>query len=129
MNRGPIEAVIPIAPVAWGRVKRGAYGQAYVPRGTALFKRDLGRAFPRPPVLFDCPLKLTVRFIVPRPKKPKFKEWPAVVPDLDNYLKSVKDALNGIVWTDDSRICQVVAGKFFDMTGGKPRVEIRIEAL
>src|SRR5690606_4329523 len=33
------------------------------------------------------------------------KILPTVKPDLDNIEKAVKDALNGVVWTDDAQVC------------------------
>ena len=51
---------------------------------------------------------------------------PTTKPDLDNYVKGIKDALKGICWHDDS---QVVAyrepfGKYYSK---KPRVEVEVE--
>lgn len=38
---------------------------------------------------------------------------PAGRPDLDNYLKSAKDALTGVVWLDDSQVTEVSARKIY----------------
>ena len=62
-------------------------------------------------------LRLTVQFVLPRPKymnTGKYKggrEWYNRRPDLDNCIKSLKDALNKIAWQDDSQVCQVYASK------------------
>lgn len=34
-------------------------------------------------------------------------------PDLDNLAKAVLDALNGIVWVDDARICSLILTKSY----------------
>lgn len=51
---------------------------------------------------------------------------PTVKPDLDNYIKSTSDALNGIIWTDDNCIVSLAAEKYY---ADKPHlvVEIREE--
>jgi Holliday junction resolvase RusA-like endonuclease len=44
--------------------------------------------------------------------------------DWDNLAKLVCDALNGIVWDDDSQIVRADVGKFVDRA--KPRVEMTV---
>ena len=44
-------------------------------------------------------------------------------PDLDNLIKAVKDALNGIVWHDDSQVFLVTAEKIYVE---RPRTYIEI---
>lgn len=44
------------------------------------------------------------------------KERPKKKPDLDNVLKIVADALNGLAYHDDSQIVYMVAGKFWAAT-------------
>jgi len=39
------------------------------------------------------------------------RRWVAVKPDVDNVLKLVGDALNGIAWADDKQIASVVLEK------------------
>jgi Holliday junction resolvase RusA-like endonuclease len=80
----------------------------------------------RPVELLDGPLVLTVKFILACPGRPKWK-LPAVKPDLSNYIKSIEDALNGIIWQDDARIVVCNAQKLYAMDGSKPRIEVRIE--
>lgn len=47
-------------------------------------------------------------------------------PDLDNYLKAVMDASNGILYKDDGQIAVIACQKLYSM---KPRIEIEIERL
>lgn len=37
--------------------------------------------------------------------------WPTSKPDLDNCVKLIADALNGIVWRDDKQIVRMVVSK------------------
>jgi crossover junction endodeoxyribonuclease RusA len=128
-----IEFTIPLKPVAWQRVKRGAYGQSYVPKKTRLFENSVGfyalqasRGFKFPKV----PLVLTAKFILERPKTSK-NPHPIVRPDLDNYLKALKDGLNGVLFDDDSQVVQYGhgTGKFYDMSGGPARIEVSLQSL
>ncbi len=68
--------------------------------------------------------ELTVRFEFYRPvqasisKKERARRLlgvhrPTVKPDLDNYIKSTSDALNGILWVDDNLIISLEAKKFY----------------
>lgn len=128
-----IAMTLNIAPVAWERVKRGKHGNAYVPGKTRTFETEcaiLARRH-RPAKLLDGPLKLTVKFFVKPPKKLKYPE-PASRPDLDNYIKALKDALNGVLWTDDSRVCRYGegTGKYYAHgVPSKPRIEITVEEI
>ena len=51
---------------------------------------------------------------------------PTVKPDLDNYIKSTLDALNGILWADDARIVDLHAHKYYS---DRPRIEITVREL
>ena len=51
-----------------------------------------------------------------------------VKPDLDNVLKAVKDALNGIAYRDDVQVCFVLARKLF-CDEGRERLEVTVSNL
>lgn len=44
-------------------------------------------------------------------------------PDADNLLKFLKDCGNGVLWADDSQVCEVTARKIYS---DKPRTEITV---
>jgi len=50
---------------------------------------------------------------------------PITKPDLDNYVKGIKDALKSICWNDDSQIVAYKEpfGKYYSLT---PRIEVEI---
>lgn len=52
-------------------------------------------------------------------------DYHMVRPDIDNLFKGVTDSLNGVVWEDDSLICEV--GRQVKVYGEEPRIEIEIE--
>ena len=51
---------------------------------------------------------------------------PTTKPDLDNILKGVCDALNGIIFTDDKQVAHVSAAKWYAAT---PRLEVSVESI
>ncbi|WP_153905122.1 RusA family crossover junction endodeoxyribonuclease, partial [Acinetobacter baumannii] len=51
---------------------------------------------------------------------------PTSKPDVDNYVKGIKDALNKVIWKDDSQIVSIVAEKFYSQ---KPRIEVKVQAM
>ena len=78
-------------------------------------------------------ISLTLTFYMPRPKhhyrtgkfKNKLKDTSPILhtnkPDIDNLIKFVLDCGNGILWKDDSTICQIEAHKIYCKY---PRTEI-----
>ena len=70
------------------------------------------------------PIWLTVAFFLPRPKSLSRRvKLPVSRPDLDNLVKTVKDALKGYAWDDDSQVTTLAAQKHF---GSPPRIDIYI---
>jgi Holliday junction resolvase RusA-like endonuclease len=45
-------------------------------------------------------------------------EWPCKKPDLDNVVKSFMDAMNGIVYGDDSQVVEIHTTKVYAETAG-----------
>jgi len=77
--------------------------------------------------LFDGAVRLTVTFVLIRPKSaPKSRVCPEVKPDLDKLLRGIGDALTGVVYTEDSRIVEIRARKIY---GSPARAEIEVEPI
>ena len=80
-----------------------------------------------------CPLAISITFFMPIlkalsnkkkssiPGTPHFKR-----PDLDNLIKFVLDAANGVIFSDDSLVYSVTAKKIYDTF---PRTEFTITPL
>ena len=49
---------------------------------------------------------------------------PTKKPDIDNVIKIVLDALNGVAYADDAQVVEVIANKWFSE---EPRIEIEVK--
>ena len=79
---------------------------------------------------FDEPLEVRIRFHRDRPQSArKYDLWPHKRPDLDNYEKLAFDAMEGVVYVDDARICLKHSAKVFVEPDGYERIEVEIEPL
>jgi Holliday junction resolvase RusA-like endonuclease len=88
--------------------------------------------------LLQGPLRLSVVFIMPRPLghygsgknegivKPRAPRWHTVKPDVTKLIRAVEDALTGIVWRDDSQVCEASQCKIY---GESASVRVSIEEL
>ena len=124
-------------PVAKGRprttVKNG-FVRVFTPASTRSYEQYLkGDAVAamngRPP--FDCPLMLNILALLPIPrswsqKRQREALYVTTRPDIDNYVKSALDALNGIVFRDDSLVVDLFVLQRYD---AKPRLEITVEPM
>jgi len=71
------------------------------------------------------PLLMAATFIRSRPKSlPKRVTRPAVMPDLDNYVKLLLDSLKGVIFDDDGQIVGMMLEKEYVQPGGIPRIEV-----
>lgn len=123
-----IVIVIAGAPVGKGRPKFSRQsGRAYTPTKTAnteaYVKSEAVRQVGQP--LLTGPIRLDVRAAVPVPKSWSKKKREAALkneisptgtPDADNVAKLYCDALNEIVWVDDSQIVELRFRKFYSDT-------------
>jgi crossover junction endodeoxyribonuclease RusA len=78
--------------------------------------------------LLDGPVRLTVAFYLPRPKKyHKRAAAHVTAPDWDKLARAIGDALTQVVYRDDSQIVEAVIGKFYADVDGVPHVDIVVE--
>lgn len=87
------------------------------------------------PVLRPC--RVVVDVYMPVPQNPQGGKRgraamlagairPTKKPDADNYLKTVGDALNGVVWKDDSNIAEAIVRKWW---AEHPRLVVIVETI
>lgn len=77
--------------------------------------------------LFDSALELRVTFYFPRPKSaPKSRVHPEVKPDGDKLVRAIADAVTGVCWTDDARVCDWIVRKRY---GEPARAEVEVAPL
>lgn len=128
-------------PIAKGRPKFRVFGKhamAYTPKKTHDAEKVISDEFIKYHNNFKMPDKgpicLKARFYMPVPcslSKPKKQAlldgfYHLKRPDVDNLLKLVCDALNGVAWKDDCDIVSMFAVKGYSEY---PRTEIEIKYL
>lgn len=119
-----IEITLAGEPMAKGRVRVTKTGRAFTPERTLRYESRLAAEAQH--VMGDRPLlegplmlEIEVRMSIPASKPKKWQDAarrgdirPTKKPDLDNFAKVV-DALNLIVWQDDSQIVDLRVTKHF----------------
>lgn len=125
-------------PVAQGRPRfsnHGGFTRAYDPKKSKDFKQyvKLVASEYRPTSLMEGPLLLEVKVFKPTLKSFSKKKAaaaesgelrPVTKPDVDNYVKGIKDALKQIIWNDDSQVVDLYVSKWYSET---PRIEVTVK--
>tara|TARA_S200002703_G_scaffold131480_1_gene119039 strand:+ start:2298 stop:2705 length:408 start_codon:yes stop_codon:yes gene_type:complete len=118
-----IHIIVPGQPVGKGR-PRFSRGRVYTPQKTKDYERLVSNAAYAEMrqagiEVLDQPVTLTIlaQFEIPK-SWAKWRQDAALLgaftpgkPDIDNVAKAVLDALNGIVYTDDKLVCDLVVKK------------------
>lgn len=127
-------------PVAQGRPRATTYNgrvKMYDPDKSRDFKKyvRLVASQHRPSQLLEGPLQLFVRVYKPSLKSFSKKKRaaaesgqlrPTTKPDVDNYVKGVKDACNQVIWKDDSQVVELYVSKWYSEN---PRVEVMVKPM
>ncbi|HHQ2481042.1 TPA: RusA family crossover junction endodeoxyribonuclease [Bacillus cereus] len=135
-----IQFTIMTEPVAQGRPRASTvHGKVrmYDPKKSRDFKRYVSAIAAKfaPASLLEGPLQLEVKVYKPSLKSFSKKKAlvaeegllrPTTKPDVDNYVKGVKDALNKVIWNDDSQVVDLKVSKWYSE---KPRVEVFIKEI
>lgn len=141
-----IKFIVPAVPIAQPRQRttiRGEGEKAFVHNYTpadhpvnafkASVRHAARAAYQGPPL--EGPIELIAWFIMPRPLSMiwKRRRMPRArhikTPDRDNLEKSLKDALKGIVWRDDSQVCAGPVEKWIASGNEQPHVLVIIRQL
>lgn len=118
---------VPGEPVAKGRPRFvRATGRTFTPAKTANYEgvvADKAAEAMNGREPLEGPLRVTIRatFLVPQSwsqKKKREAVWKVSKPDADNIAKIVKDAMNAIVYRDDSQISELIAQKRYGPISG-----------
>jgi Holliday junction resolvase RusA-like endonuclease len=133
-----ISITIPGKPVAKARPFVTKAGVTFTPKKTANWeayaKLSASQAMQGRPAT-DRPVKVAIAaFYIPAASWPKWKREKAdageiahtAKPDIDNIAKACKDALNGVVWMDDSQVIRLECTKSYS---DSERVEITVTEL
>ena len=121
--------------VAKGRPRMTGKGVAYTPAKTRAYEAHVRLAAQqamgaRSP--FEGPVVVEVTAVLPVPKSWSRKKRedalsgatrPVTRPDVDNYAKAAIDAVNEIVFRDDSQVTELVTRKLY---GDRPRLEVKV---
>lgn len=138
-----LKLVIEGEPVVQARPKFGRGGRVYEPKKCTdakakiravaereMITQDFAKAHKEMAVIFNiCFYKGIPKF---KPKWWRYAAWLGLIApvgrtgDLDNLVKLAQDSINGIVFYDDSQICELHAYSRYSLN---PRTEIEIEAL
>jgi len=93
---------------------------------------DIKNQLPKGFVPYDCALEVDVTFVFPPPStfskkkleqlKSGVKFYKTTKPDLtDNLMKGLFDAMEGIIYVNDSRVCKIQSEKIYGLI---PMIEI-----
>ena len=129
---------IPGEPKGKGRPRLGRSGRAFTPHDTAAYENLVKLCFSQDypdhkPLDPSVPVKVDIiaRYQIPKSTSIRKRNdmlmgftKPTKKPDCDNIAKIVCDALNGIVYHDDSQICELTVKKRYSEN---PRVAVRME--
>ncbi len=107
---------IPLRPLAKERPRATRTGHVYTPKRTADYEKAVAKAYTGP--MFDASHTIEVSLVftlkgttitVTATKNPDHKS--SLKGDVDNYVKSILDGLNGVAWEDDKQIIELTVKK------------------
>jgi Holliday junction resolvase RusA-like endonuclease len=75
---------------------------------------------------WDCAIRVSVVVVVTKPASKKKAVYCTTRPDLDNIEKNLNDAMNKVIYTDDSRIVEKVIRKEYGIVD---EVRVTLEKL
>lgn len=125
---------IPGEPVAKGRPRVTRWG-THTPEKTVnyetLVKEMYAITYGQTMLEGELDIEIKLYFQIPKSTSKKKQELmeqgkirPTKRPDLDNCMKTITDALNGIAYKDDSQIVDAAVRKYYSRT---PRAEVCIQ--
>lgn len=119
-----------VDPVPKGRPRMSRGGHAFTPLKTREAERIVQLMAQKQHgnlPLVGGPMQIDLEFVMDRPKKPKNKNYHVTRPDLDNLVKLVLDALNGVLWNDDAQIFSLSAKKRYVTDKEQPHIGLIVK--
>lgn len=124
--------IFSIDPIGKARPRFSKYG-TYTPKKTKSFEDHVKisavsqmkemRAKP-----IEGAIAAHIKFIIKRKKSVK-RKYATVKPDLDNMIKAIMDALNGVAYKDDCQVVQLMAEKVYTETSDSGRITVELRGL
>ena len=129
MGKKMATMIVKTVPIPKARPRVTRSGHAYTPDKTAIYEKLLASSW-NGGIVEGKYLMASMRFGLPIPKSwsksrrsLSDRRLHTSKPDLDNLVKAVLDALNGIAYADDAAIAAVMAEKIYAV---EPFVEVTI---
>lgn len=104
-------------PVGKGRPRFCANRRVYTPQKTVVFEKTIADAariaYRRPPLIYPIELEIVLTYTIPKSWSKKKKDTAVFPrkPDIDNVAKAVMDALEGVIYVDDSQVADLIVTK------------------
>lgn len=119
---------VPGTPVSKARPRVTKRGFSYTPKKTVMWENRVAfyGNLRRPKELIDGPIAMKLTFYFAKPKSRKKYNHPSCGKDVDNLAKSIMDPLQGIIYTNDSRIVDIIIRKRY---APEPSVDIEIHEM
>ena len=124
-----VNFIIPGKPIGKGRPRFAKSGHCWTPSKTVMYEQGIKQAYwmkyGARMYAADKALAVEIVLYYTRPKSMTKKNQllaqqgllrPIVKPDVDNVIKAILDALNGMAFEDDRQIVQVTCEKWYDTT-------------
>jgi len=122
----------PIAPVPKARARtfhdrKTNKVRSFTPTPTKVFETTIKKIarFRYREQPLTVPLKVEIVVSLQRPVRALKREYPSVKPDIDNYTKALLDALEGVLWKNDSLICDCRVVKVY----GRPGITVQVSEM
>lgn len=141
MEQPGVTFMVPGKPVGKGRPRAARRGKGitlYTPEKTATYESTVAlvasQAMAGRPLL-NGPVEVVMRMVLPIPaswssrKKDQALDgivFPTTKPDMDNVVKGIFDAINGVVWGDDTQVVDLQVRKRY---GATPRVSVIVSTV
>lgn len=126
-----ISFIVPGKAVGWQRARRSG-NQYFTATETRAYQQSIAWSAKAAGVqILQGPVRVLITVYHPMPKSMSQKARleavqrvlrPTVKPDMDNVLKTVLDALNGVAYVDDNQVTDIAISKFY----GDPQISVTV---